>query len=91
LILALAQCDTDDKSEREAGLKAVCAVMDEYETNWKKLQKVYARRRFIAYPENYVQDRYFHIGSKREDMSFITLDHQPYILKVKKWLKEQNH
>ena len=89
LILALAQCDMNDQAEREAGVKTVQAALDAYEANWKKLETVYAQTRFIAYPENYVKDRYFHIASKREDMSFITLDHQPFISQANKWLKEQ--
>ena len=63
--------------------------MDEFETTWKELQKVYARRRFISYPEGYIKDPYFHIASRREDMSFITLSQQDYYPKVSKWLKEQ--
>jgi hypothetical protein len=90
LILALEQCDTNDQAQRKAGFKAVQAAMDEFEITWKELQKVYARRRFIAYPENYVEDRYFHYASTREDMSFMILGQEEYYPKVRQWLKEQN-
>jgi len=90
LMLALKQCDTNDQTQRQAGFKAVQAAIDEFEVTWGKLQKVYAQRRFISYPENYVKDRYWHYASTREDMSFMILNQQNYHPKVSQWLKEQN-
>ena len=90
LLLALKQCDTNNKAEREEGTKAVEVILDKFENTWDKLKEVYSHRRFISYPEGYVKDRYFHRASKREDMSFIILDQQEYLPKVSKWLKEQN-
>ncbi|MCD6174516.1 MAG: beta-N-acetylhexosaminidase [Planctomycetes bacterium] len=91
LILALGQCDTNDPTKCKTGFKAVQTTMEEFEITWKKLQKVYARRRFIAYPENYVKDHYFHYASTREDMSFMILGQQAYHPKVRKWLIKQSY
>ena len=87
LLLALKKCDVPDKSRQKTRMKSVRTALEEFNLAWENLKAVYARTRFIAYPENYVKDRYFHFASKREDLSFMIVVEQKYHELIKNWLK----
>ena len=90
LLLALKQCDTSEKSELEAGKQKVREVLDEYNVAWENLKSVYSEIRYIAYPDNYVPDRYFHFASQREDLSWMTQAEELLHKMVYDWLADLN-
>ena len=45
--------------------------MRDFDQAWSNLKSVYAITRFIVYPVNYVPDRYFHLASQREDLTWM--------------------
>jgi hypothetical protein len=87
LVLALKKCDVADKAKQKEGMKSVREVLKEFDRAWANLQAVYAKTRFIAYPENYVRDRYFHIASQREDLSWMIQTEEEYHKLVRDWLE----
>lgn len=90
LVLALKKCDVADKLQQKAGMESVRAALEEFAQVWANLQAVYAKTRFIAYPENYVSDRYFHIASQREDLSWMIQTEEKYHKLVLDWLEANN-
>lgn len=88
LLLALKMCDTEDIERQKAGFEHVRTVLSEFESDWANLEHVFAKTRFISYPENYVQDRYYHIASQREDISFMKQVEELYHPMVREWLAE---
>ena len=87
LLLALRACDVADKEEQEAGRSKVRQSLSKFERQWNKLMEVYGKTRFLAYPDNYVKDRYFHFASKREDQTWLILAEEQYHQRVREWLK----
>jgi hypothetical protein len=64
-------------------------ALDLFDKRWKNLQSVYSETRFIAYPDNYVHDRYFHFASQREDLSWMIQAEELYHKMVNDWLEKQ--
>ena len=86
MLLALRDCDTADIRKRANGKKKVYEVIKKFDHAWEKLKKVYRKTRFISYPDNYVRDRYFHLASKSEDLTWmVDIDNKFHKL-VKEWL-----
>jgi hexosaminidase len=56
---------------------------------WEAVQSVYSETRFIAYPSDYIPDRYFHLASQREDLSWMIQAQELYEGMIKKWLQNQ--
>ncbi len=52
----------------------------------ENLESVYSETRFIAYPDNYVPDRYFHFASQREDLTWMIQDEQLFFREIRTWL-----
>jgi hypothetical protein len=90
LLLALKQCDTDDKVWKEKGIEEVNNALNEFNKAWGNLQTVYAETRFISYPENYVPDRYFHFASQREDLSWMIQVEELFHQMIHKWMDLEN-
>ncbi len=88
LLLALEQCDVENKSKREAGYAEVKESLDDFDQAWVELKDVYGKTRFIAYPENYVADRYYHFASQREDLTWMIQVEELLYPLVNKWLEE---
>ena len=86
LLLALKQCDQADKGKQEAGFDQVKTAMEGFQAAWTNLQRVYGKTRFLAYPANYVPDRYFHFASQREDLSWMIQAEELYHGLIRKWL-----
>jgi hypothetical protein len=66
LIIALRDSDRPGVNNEE-----VEKVMANFQEKWENLNRVYSTTRFIAYPANYVPDRYFHLASQREDLTWM--------------------
>ena len=87
LLLALQKCDTADKDRQKEGAKAVQAALSEFDAAWDNLKNVYSETRFIAYPANYVPDRYFHFASQREDLTWMIQAEELYHKMIREWMK----
>ncbi len=87
LLLALEQCDVANKSKRKEGFASVKKALDKFEVTWAELVNVYAETRIIAYPENYVSDRYYHFASQREDLTWMIQVEELLYPLVNKWLE----
>jgi len=86
LLLALQYCDTADKMKRARGLEKIHHALKEFDIVWEKLKKVYEKTRFISYPEGYVKDRYSHLASQNEDLSWMINVEKQYHKLVRDWL-----
>lgn len=87
LLLALNQCDTADKVQRSEGIEKVHLAMKDFNRVWEKLKQVYSTTRFVSYPVNYIPDRYFHLASQREDLSWMIQPDEMYHTMIEKWLQ----
>jgi len=88
LLLALQKSDAADKNQQQAGIKVVKVALKEFDTAWDNLQHVYSETRFIAYPDNYVPDRYFHFASQREDLTWMIQAEELYHSMVREWMDD---
>jgi len=61
--------------------------MQDFQQKWDMLNKVYGKTRFTSYPDGYVPDRYFHLASQREDLSWMIQAEEMYCSMIEKWLK----
>jgi hexosaminidase len=89
VLLALKSCDRADKEQQKAGFGQVKQAMQEFEQAWSELKSVYSQTRFIAYPPGYVPDRYFHLASQREDLSWMIQAEELLFGRIEKWLQSQ--
>jgi hypothetical protein len=86
LLLALKESDSADKVQRETGFEDVKKAMKEFQDTWKEMENVYGQTRFISYPPNYVPDRYFHLASQREDLTWMIQPEELYFGMIEKWI-----
>lgn len=86
LLLALNKYDNRDK---KAGIEAVQEELKVFHKCWTELQTVYSETRFISNPSNFIPDRYFHIASQREDLSWMIQAQDLYESMIKNWLHSQ--
>jgi hypothetical protein len=89
LLLALELCDKADMSQRMAGMDQVRLAMHDFHNTWDHLMEVYGKTRFIAYPAGYVPDRYFHLASQREDLSWMIQAEEMFHGMIDNWLVSQ--
>lgn len=89
LLLALQQCDVAGKLQQQKGAADLRMLLQQYQYKWTVLQKVYSQTRFIAYPAGYVPDRYFHLASQREDLTWMTQAQDMFNKKISKWLNSR--
>ena len=90
LLLALQQADSQDKVQQKLGIERVQQALTDFHNAWTGLQKVYSETRFIADPPNYIPDRYFHLASQREDLSWMIQAQELYEEMIRKWLQNQH-
>jgi hypothetical protein len=64
-------------------------ALREFQQDWSALQSVYSQTRFISYPDNYIPDRYFHLASQREDLTWMIQAQELYHGMINKWLQNQ--
>ncbi len=88
LMLALRECDTDDDVKRKKGIEKISLAMNDFDRTWQNLQNVYSKTRFVANPENYVPDRYFHFASQREDLTWMIQIEELYHKMIIQWLQK---
>ncbi len=88
MLLVLKECDSSNEKKRSKGREKVQYVLVEFDIAWKKLQEVYEKTRFLSYPEEYVQDRYFHMASRTEDLSWMVEVEEQFHNKVRTWLNQ---
>ncbi len=87
ILLALKECDTPDTNRQKAGIENVKKAISEFRQTWMDLESVYEQTRFVSYPASYIPDRYFHLASQTEDLTWMI---QPEILffgTVEKWIQ----
>lgn len=87
ILLAIKQCDTGDQVQLKAGIEQVKIAMQDFQQKWDALNKVYSKTRFTSYPDGYVPDRYFHLASQREDLSWMIQAEEMYQTMIEKWLQ----
>lgn len=87
LLLALESCDTRGLGEKVAGLEKTEMALAEFDRAWENLKRVYSKTRFISYPENYLPDRYYHLASQREDLSYLIQIEERFHKMVREWMK----
>jgi len=88
LLLAIKQSDTADENQRDIGKENVKEALTAFNESWKKLKTVYSKTRFIAYPDNYVPDRYFHFASQREDLTWMIQAEELFHKMINDWIEE---
>lgn len=89
LLLALKECDTPDKAKFATARAHLQEVQKEFGDAWANVLSVYAKTRFISYPETYVPDRYFHFASQREDLSWMIQAEEMFHGMIDKWLADR--
>jgi hexosaminidase len=77
ILLALKECDTSDKAALDAGKEKLRSSVAGFNGAWNELKDVYSETRFLSYPQGYIPDRYFHVASQAEDLTWMI---QPEIL-----------
>ncbi len=90
LLIALKQCDTTDQDRLSECKLKIQEALDGFDVAWENLKSVYSETRFIAYPDNYVPDRYFHYASQREDLSWMIQDEELIHKMVREWMSQIN-
>jgi hexosaminidase len=89
LLLALKECDNADKTQQKSGFDNVKNAISDFQKSWEEVQSVYGQTRFVSYPPNYIPDRYFHLASQREDLTWMIQAQELYFGMIDNWLKAQ--
>jgi hypothetical protein len=87
LLLALQECDGNERGLQRKGFTDLRTAMDEFQESWKKVETVYGETRFISYPPDYIPDRYFHLASQKEDLTWMIQPEELFLDMIQKWLK----
>ena len=86
LLLALKESDSNERGLQRKGLSDVKTAMDNFKECWKEVENVYAETRFISDPPDYIPDRYFHLASQREDLTWMIQPEELFLDMIQKWL-----
>ena len=89
VLLALKECDSADKDQQKTGFENVKKAMKKFQQAWKEVESIYGQTRFTSYPANYVPDRYFHLASQCEDLTWMIQAEKLYFGMIEKWLESQ--
>jgi hypothetical protein len=87
LLLALKKSDSPDPVQRRSGKESVKYSMNEFNRAWMAVESVYSQTRFVSYPAGYIPDRYFHLASQREDLTWMIQPEELFFGMTEKWLK----
>lgn len=87
ILLALKDCDSADKNLQKAGLENVKKAVQSFKNSWQELESVYSQTRFVSYPANYIPDRYFHLASQSEDLTWMIQPEKLFIGMIEKWMQ----
>jgi hypothetical protein len=88
-LLALKECDQTENERKKTGLENIKKTLQEFQQAWTNVEAVYSQTRFISYPEGYVSDRYFHLASQREDLTWMMQAEEMYFGMLEKWIPNQ--
>jgi hypothetical protein len=86
LLLALKESDSNEKGLQRKGLSDVKTAMENFKKCWKDTESVYGETRFISDPPDYIPDRYFHLASQREDLTWMIQPEELFLDMIQKWL-----
>jgi hexosaminidase len=89
LLLALKEFDQNESDKQKTGLENVKKAMQEFQQAWADAEAVYGQTRFVSYPAGYVPDRYFHLASQREDLTWMIQAEELYFGMIEKWMQSQ--
>ena len=89
ILLALKECDSGDKVQQQSGFENVKTAMNDFQKVWTEVRSVYGQTRFVSYPANYIPDRYFHLASQREDLTWMIQAQEIYFGMIEKWMQIQ--
>ena len=87
LLLALRECDTPDTNLQKAGIVKVKKAITDFRQAWTELESVYGETRFVSYPSSYIPDRYFHLASQTEDLTWMIQPEKLFIGMIEKWMQ----
>jgi hexosaminidase len=87
ILLALKDCDSDNSSKRESGIEEVKKAVSDFRQSWENLENVYGETRFVSYPPGYIPDRYFHLASQKEDLTWMIQPEELFIVMIDKWIE----
>ncbi len=79
-VLLLALKDLDQPGGNNEAVKKAMAHFNE---KWEELNRVYSKTRFTSYPSGYVPDRYFHLASQREDLTWMIQAQQLFFARIR--------
>lgn len=82
LLLVLKKADNGDPLFQPELLES---AIQELQASFEHLCKVYSETRFIVQPKGFVQDRYFHSASQREDLTWMTQAQELFLQKITRW------
>jgi hexosaminidase len=86
LLLALQESDSNEKGLQRKGREDVKIAMDKFQKCWKDVESVYGETRFISYPPDFIPDRYFHLASQKEDLTWMIQPEELFFGMLQKWL-----
>ena len=86
ILLALRDSDDSDMQKRNEGYAKVKEAVNNFWKTWDTVKQAYEKTRFVSYPPGYVPDRYFHVASQREDLSWMIQAEELFLEMVNKWL-----
>jgi hypothetical protein len=86
LLLALKESDSNERGLQRKGFTDVRIAMEEFQKCWKDVENIYGETRFISYPADYIPDRYFHLASQREDLTWMIQPEELFFDMIQKWL-----
>jgi hexosaminidase len=84
MLLALKEYDSGDKVQQQSGLVNLKTAMNDFQKVWAEVLSVYGQTRFVSYPANYIPDRYFHLASQREDLTWMIQAQEMYFGMIEK-------
>jgi hexosaminidase len=87
ILLALKECDTPDTNRQKTGIENVKKAIMDFRQTWVELEAVYGQTRFVSYPANYIPDRYFHLASQGEDLTWMIQPEKLFIPMIEKWIQ----
>jgi hypothetical protein len=89
VLLALKEWDHASIDSKKTGLEKVKKALQEFQQAWTNVEAVYSQTRHISYPAGYVPDRYFHLASQRENLSWMIQPEEIYFGMIEKWIQNQ--
>ncbi len=87
ILLALKACDMQDRNAQKAGFVRVRKAISDFDQAWAELKNVYSETRFVSYPPGFIPDRYFHLASQSEDLTWMIQPETLFLGMIDKWIE----